>query len=345
VSQTTGSGTTAPTDRRELAIDLPALAAVTFADVENAATDQGSPNAAAVATVGVSIAIRSTPPAALLGPPIVWLDDLRRSDETESHYAASPGALIEQPADIVRHLLTRTCGLADTYADDASFATWAANLPAGFKLGSDLRASGELLPELLARIGYDGRANILRAEGAATSVYKVSCAESDYAWPASSGRVITLSDPPTEVGRNGREIATRFQFVYDRDPSIGSDLSAFRGLVRANPTVSDVSVSAATLATREQEYGRRDAAIGVLLAHYDEASAEDAATYYIIEAGRNAGLFVLQRVQWWEAADLEMFDLIDKVLSWHTGTLKLRVIEVTRKLGAGVVDLRAVEVA
>lgn len=344
VSDTAGSGTTAPAARRELALDVSQIGDGAFSAQAITATDVGSPTVANVETVGVSISLPASPPQALLGPPVLRIDDLRRRDDAASLYGAAVGALIEHPADVTRHLLTARCGLAESYADTTTLDAWATNAPA-VKLGVDLRALGETLPELLARIGYEGRANVLRGEGSATSAYKALCAEADYAWPASSGRVLTQYQALSEVGRDGREIATRFQFVYDRDPSRGTDLAAYDGLLRANPTVSDVSVSAATLATREQKYGRRDADVGVLLAHRNEASAQDVAGYYVAEAGRDAGTFVLRGCAWWEAADVEIGDLLDLAPPWRASAVKVRAIEVTRQFGAGVVDLRAVEVA
>lgn len=344
VSDTAGSGTTPPAARRELALDASQVGDGAFAAQEIAAADVGSPTVANVETVGVSIALPASPPQALLGPPVLRVDGLERRDDSASLYDAAVGDLIEHPADVTRHLLTARCGLADSYADTATLDAWAANAP-DVKLAVDLRALGETLPELLARIGYEGRANVLRAEGAATSAYKALCAEADYTWPASSGRALTQYQALSEVGRDGREIATRFQFLYDRDPSRGTDLAAYDGLLRANPTVSDVSVSAATLATREQKYGRRDADVGVLLAHRNEASAQDVAGYYVAEAGRDAGTFVLRGCAWWEAADVEIGDLLDLAPPWRASAIKVRAVEVTRKFGAGVVDLRAVEVA
>lgn len=343
VSDTAGSGTTPPAARRELALDVSLIGDGAFTVQEITATDVGSPTVVDVETVGVSLAA-GTNPMTLLGPPVLRIDNLRRRDDSASAYAGAVGDLIEHPADVTRHLLTARCGLADSYADTTTLDAWATNSP-DVKLGADLRALGETLPELLARIGYEGRANVLRAEGAATSAYKALCAEADYTWPSSSGRALTQYKALSEVGRDGREIATRFQFLFDRDPSRGTDLSSYDGIIRANPTVSDVSVSAATLATREQKYGRRDADVGVLLAHRDEASAQDVAGYYVAEAGRDAGTFVLRGCAWWEAADLEIGDLVDVAPPWRASAVKVRAIEVTRQFGAGVVDLRAVEVA
>ena len=342
-SNSTSSGTALPAAYRYFHAPGSAIGGGAFLTSEQSTDDAGSPGVDNVKTIRVAATSSTVGRGILAQPATLWIDKLEVSSAAAGYYG-SIGGIIEHPADIVRHLLTQYCGLNTAYIHESSFASWAANLPSGFRLGIDLRALGETIPEVLSRLGYEGRASLLRSDSSSSSLYKALCAESDYTWPASSGKSLTAYSSLSEVGRDGREIATRFQYVYSRDPSIGSDLAAFSGLVRANPTVSDVSVSAATLATRETKYGRRDAAMGVLLSHYDDASARDVAGYYVAESGRDAGTFLLAGVAWWQAADVEIGDILDLYPPWRSGTVKVQVIEVLRKFGSGVVDIRAVEV-
>lgn len=343
-SNTAGSGTTPPSDRRVITLAQGNYGDGAFETTAFTATDTGSPGVSNVETIGATVTLVSVPPGELLDAPVVYIDTLRRRDDAGNPYAGAVGALIEKPPDVARWFNAIFCGKGDSFLDSATFGTAETNL-AAIDLAGDFRTLGVDWPEVMERLGYESRANFLRTEAASSTVLKMLCAEADYTFPAATGDRLTEIGRLSEVGRDGRELATRFQWAYARDWSIGDALEAYHGLVRIDPAVSDVATPAAgTLTTLESLWGRRDAQVGVFLAHQAEAGAEDVAGYYAAEATREAGLFILTGCAWWQVPGIEVGDVREVLPRWRASALKLRVIEVSKRFGSGVVDVRAVEV-
>lgn len=345
-SEAAGSGTTQPADRKEIVIAIGDVGVGAFGAIEAIATDVGSPGTVDdVETVGVAVTLPTSPQASLIDVPEFWVDHLAALDEAANPYTATTGDPIENPADVVRWVNEALCDQSGDFCDVATFAAAGTNL-ASVKLAVDLRLLGTSWVELMERLGYESRANLIRSEAVGGPRLKMFAADASYLWPAASGDTITEAEKRYEVGRDGRELSTRFEWVYGRDLSRGDDMSAYDLLVRANPVTSDVGVSASTLATLEAEWGRRDASVGVFLAIQDEASAEDVAGYYVAEATRTpAGVIVLERVAWWQVPGIEIGDVRSVSLPWRSASVKSRVIEVRKAFRSGLVDLRLVEVS
>ena len=340
---TGGSGTTPPTSRRTLPFTPGDCGVGSFTSPALDPTDVGTPAYDDVETIGISVTLPASPPGAVIDVPTVWLDTLTIRDDSSSLYVGTVGSLIEKPPDVARWFLTVFCGQDAAYPDATTFGTAATNL-AAIVMAGDFRTLGVTFPEVMARLGYECRSNFVRAEAAAGSRLKMLCAESDYGWPAASGDTLTEIGRLSEVGRDGRELATRFQFAYARDWSLGDSLEGYHGLVEANPTTSDVGTTNSALAALETLWGRRDAAAAVLLAHQAEAGAEDVAGYYVAEAIRDAGVLILAGCAWWQVPGIEVGDLRTVEPRWRSAPMTVRVIETIRRFNTGVVDVRGVEV-
>lgn len=345
-SDTAGSGTTPPAARRELAIGQADVGASAWTQAEITATDVGSPTVANVETVGVTLALRSTPSGALHADPVIYLDDLECADDAASQYAGTIGSVIEHPADVMRHLLTERCGEDASVIDEASFAATATALGAAAKIGTDLRGLGDGFADVATRLAYESRANLVRDEGASAATYRLLTAgtSTGYAF-GSSIRTISEWQRFSESGRDVGEIAARTLVYYDYDASLGTDERAYLGLLQATPELSDfAAVSAGTLAALEAKFGRRDTRRIFLRAISDRDTALDVAGYYVREATRLAALWILEGVAWWEAYDLERGDIVSLTPPWDTTARKARVIEIEKRFDAEVVNLRVVEV-
>jgi len=340
---TAGSGTTPPASYRTLPFTSGDCGVGSFEDTALDPTDVGTPAYDDVETIGISVTLPAAPPGAVIDVPTVWLDTLTIRDDSSSLYAGAVGSLIEKPPDVARWFLTVFCGQAADFPDSTTFGTAATNI-AAIALAGDFRTLGVTFAEVMERLGYECRVNFVRGEDATGSRLKMLCAESDYGWPAASGDALTEIGRLSEVGRDGRELATRFQFAYARDWSLGDALEAYHGLVEANPDSSDVGTTNAALAALEALWGRRDAASAVLLAHQVEAGAEDVAGYYVAEAVRDAGVLLLTGCAWWQVPGIEVGDIREVTPRWRGSAVKLRIIEVTKRFSSGVVDVRGVEV-
>jgi len=345
LSDTAGSGTTPPAAYKSIGFSGADVASGAFTELSLTATDTGSPTVTAISTIGFRLTLTTSASGELMEPMTVHLDDLQARDDSLNPYSATPGALLEKPTDVLRHLVVEVCGEDAAVIDATSFGATLTNLGAA-KLATDCRGLGVAFEDVALRIAYEARANLTRDEGASAATFRCLSAgtATSYAFPASV-RTITEWTRFSESGRDVSELGARFLALYAFDPTLGASETAYLAGLRGDPDVSDFTgTTASALAALEAKFGRRDTQRIFLQAIQDEATAKDVAGYYVREGTRLAALWILEGVPWWQAYDLERGDVVTLTAPWASSSSKARVIEVVKSFGSEVVNLRVVEV-
>jgi hypothetical protein len=345
-----------PTNRVELSGLVPGSPGI-FVETTRISADVGTPDATAVKTMGVTF----VPPAVTVGRIVaahpaaefsssVWVDDLESgSDVSGMTYLGDIGDLVEHPADVFRHFVEVVLGRA---VDETSVVAAQTNLGASAAIAADLRAFGLSPEDVLARLAFECRANIVPDETAAGTVWRFLTAETDYGFPAATLSITEWEKGGiAELGLSLDELGTRWVAHYAPDASLPEGDEAFTRIAVANPDTSDVSVTTSQLAAAEAAFGRLDAQPFAFLAHQDEATLENVFGYYVsegIRAGQGsivpAVLVAISGVPWWEGYALQVGDLISVTLPWRTAAKKLRVIQTSKSFETEHVEVRAVEV-
>lgn len=348
-SDDAGSGVVPPTNYKKytfVAADFDAMVGGEWNTFDRTAayTDVGSPDAdlADVETFGMFWDWTAIHGPNLIDPMpdlTIAFEKLVVDDAGSSPFDAAPGALLEKPTDVLIHWIENIGGAVH---DATSFATALTNLGAD-KWALDARTLGLTWPQVAARMQHGARSNLIPEVTATGIAWKLLQAESDYEWPAASGSIADW-DRFVEAGRDLRELATRYRFPYGYNAALGIDETAWTALVVATPDQSDVSVSAAQLATAEATFGRFDAEPVTLPTILEEATAEEIAGYYVNEGIRLAALFLISGVPWWDAYLVEVGDLKNVTPPWASSSVKVRVIEYVKDWGTEQIELRCVEV-
>jgi hypothetical protein len=345
-----------PTDRVELSDLVPGSPGI-FVETTRISAEVGTPDATAVQTMGITF----VPPPVTVGRIVaahpaaefsasVWIDDLESgSDVTGLSYLADLGDLIEHPADVFRHFVEVVLGRA---VDETSVVAAQTNLGGTAKLAADLRAFGLTPEDVLARLAFESRANIVPDETAAGTVWRFLTAETDYGFPAASLAITEWDKGGTvELGLSLEELGTRWVAHYAPDASLPEGDEAFTQIALANPDTSDVSVTTTLLGNAEAAFGRLDAQPFAFLAHQDEDTLEEVFGYYVsegIRAGHGsvvpAALIAISGIPWWDGYALQVGDLRNVTLPWRTSAKKVRVIETRKSFETEQVEIRAVEV-
>jgi len=260
--------------------------------------------------------------------------------------AQTSGVLHESMPDILEWFLKTFAGLGVAAIDPSSFAVAETNLGANKHAGV-LNLAGETFAEVLARLGYEGRCNVVMREEATGTVYRCLVAESDYGF-AASVRILSEIKDQTETGRAAIERATRFRGFYDLDldpeaRSINED--DLKSVVRIDKDQNDASAKLATslLTAAEDLLGRRDALPIAFYFIRDSATAIDVLAYYAHEAlrmgSRQAG-----SVPWDAGYDLELGDTVELTPRDAMAPVKGRVTQTAILLDEARVGLNLEEV-
>ena len=259
-------------------------------------------------------------------------------------YKAGSGALMSHPCDIIRHWIEV---IGSGTVDSDSYDDLETNL-GGASWAFDTRTLGLDWESVLARMGFEARANIIPEETSSGVVWKMLSASSAYAFPASSAPVTEWE--PARFAVSGVPLvqgtATRFAASYKYDANEADGEAAFAGFLRADVDSNDLTTPNTAALTAAE------AAIGIVIADpmgfrliRDEATAKDLLGYYASERIRRAEMFTVSGVPWWEGYTLEPGDVISVTPPWSESSRKLRVLSVTKDRETGLVNLRAVEVA
>jgi hypothetical protein len=197
----------------------------------------------------------------------------------------------------------------------------------------------------LAGLGYLSRANMIPAETASGTVYKMLTAESDYNWPAAD-RTLTVWQTFAEAGPMEREVWTRFACLYDFNAAAGGGNEAsYEGYLKASEDGTDLSnPTLAEMTTGATSYGNMAAPPVFLRGINDEATAKDVFGYYVHEAIRAPRIFMFSGCAWWEVYDLEEGDIVGFTHPWAGGTVKARVLSYTKRFRSEANELHCLEV-
>jgi hypothetical protein len=342
---TAGSGTTMPSPHQEV-YDVTPPDADTFTAMDGGNVASGDSDA--VQTIQFRMELEGDKVASLIGDSVdYYFDILQAENNLPNPYSASPGAMMEKPADIVRHWCVEVGGLT---VDETSFAAALTNLGSN-KLAVDMR---QLTPgdwrTGAAGLGFHSRANIVPKETAAGTVYCLYTAESDYDWPAfvegTNGHIVTAWQTFGEAGPQGRELFTRFAAFYGFDASGGAGNERdFHSMIRGDEDDNDLTVpSTANFQAAANKFGTTAPKVFFFPGIEDDATAKDVLGYYAHEAIRAPRIFLLDGCFWWEVYELEEGDLVQITHPWSEATIKARVLGYTKRFATEANSLRCLEV-
>ncbi|GAG28436.1 unnamed protein product, partial [marine sediment metagenome] len=222
--------------------------------VDSGLTSAANGESDAVQTVQLYLQVlgKSVAPQ-VTGSPTVYFDTLSAEQYSTYAYDAAEGALMEKPSDCAAHWVEAIGGATP---DAASFALSETNLGSNI-LAVDMRT---LTPgdwkAGLAGLGFLSRANMIPAEVAAGTVYRMLTAESNYDFPAAD-RTLTVWQTFSEAGPMEREVWTRFSCLYDYNAATAAGNEAsYEGFLKASEDGTDLSnPTLAEMTTGTTSYG------------------------------------------------------------------------------------------
>jgi hypothetical protein len=356
LSSDTPSGNSPPANRLEFEAGITPLETwETLAYTSG--TEVGSPTMSAIVSYGFTVDqnlegsrqgstdmyIAAWPPK---GDSSLWFDQFRSGTEDASRFKAANGALIEHPADVFRHLIEN---VTSETVDETSVVAAETNLGSD-KLAFDARGFGWTWGEIITRLGYESRANVVRLERSAGPEWGFLTASTSYTFAAAS-LAISQWEPGsfTFVGRAlTDDLFTRFLFHYALNVSIGITDAGFTGVLRVSPSDNDISAKVPTvdLTTAESKFGAYESFPRELIGTQDASTAIDVAGYTVHEIIRRAKLFAIRGVPWYdgEVYAIEPGDIRNVTPLWTTTTSKCRVIQTIKSPATEQTELRLVEV-
>jgi hypothetical protein len=207
--------------------------------------------------------------------------------------------------------------------------------------------SAPALEQVFARLGWEGRTQIVQAEATAGTVYKLLCAfnpvAGSYNWGSPLSTIENYQEAHEE-GDNLDTVFTRWRFGYDRNRAEFDPEQAFEAVLQCDPALSDIGgITTAEMAAAEAAFGRNDHAGVFLMTISDENTAEDVAGYYVFESTRSKVIAHLDGVPWVEAYPFEIGDIRDAQLPWWSTSKKLRITRYRKDWDTELIDLSAVE--
>jgi len=308
ITDSAGSGTTLPAAYRKIEFAGFNVADETWVDEEDDDIDDtGVPDLTDVNVMHIEW-------RHLIGPydrdlvAIVHLDFFRRD-------SVSYGA---HPAGIIVHHIEETGGeTIDTDSHDALVTA----LGAAAEWGFDLRSLGFEWEEILARMAYEARCNVVSVETAAGRVWKLLSANNSYGFgiPAGSS-IITQTHELSDVGRSVDDLASHFSFRYGFDASLpgGGSEEGFKLALTAKPSVSDVPITTALITAAAARFGAIESGPIAFRCIQDPATAQDVAGYLVQERMANQRrVFELGAVAWFDALPYDVGDLARIVPPWQ----------------------------
>lgn len=303
LSDTAGTGTTEPANRRELRFLGSAIGAGAWMNLQAGALDVGTPTVVNVETVGVEVEWATAEGACDL-----WVDDLQRGNgSAPSGYVGAAGSLIEGPADLWRHFLTEGCREPATSLDSTTWAEVAARLATNLH-ALELRELGYSFEELQQALCFETRCRLVPVERSSGRLWKLHTAKADYSFAASTLELSGSLWDEEGLFAPGERF-TEFLAHYLRDPSKELGEQAFSKLVRADAEQNDTPVSSADLAAARARYGLRQAEAFAFLGTEDERTAQDLLGWIVYNSTRSDRRRLTRVFPWWEAVDLELYDV------------------------------------
>ena len=302
ITDSAGSGTTLPAAYRRVRFDpIPTGNDEVWLDEDDYAhPDTGVPDLTDVDTMHIKMFFGH------LGAPmdrdtviIRWIDFLRI--DTVSYGA--------HPAGIILHHITETGGET---VDSDSYDALVIALGVDAEWGFDLRSLGFTWEEILARMAYEARCNVVSVETVTGREWKLLSAGNGFGFgiPPDVAR-ITQTHGLSDVGRSVDDLASHFSFRYGFDASLpgGGSEEGFKLALSATPSVSDVPISTALITAAEARFGAIESGPIALRCIQDPATAQDVAGYYVQERMANdRRVFQLDEVAWFDALPYDVGD-------------------------------------
>lgn len=259
------------------------------------------------------------------------------------NYSVGNGTLLQHPSDIIRYVIAELCGEGHGAIEDASFDASVTNLPSA-ALACSIDELDAVEAGILGRLAFEARSNLVPVQTATVRKWRLLQAQSTYDFPAATVATITEGEW-TEHGIDADEISTRLRAIYDRDPSLGTDIDAYRAVVRIDVDQNDVSVpSVGDLTAAEASYGRRELDAIELPCTSSLATAEGMLGYLAHESIRAPRTYIGTDIPWWDAYALELGDIVPIEVEWRSGTIKGRVVSYRKSFDSQLVELGVVEV-
>ena len=241
----------------------------------------------------------------------IRLDNLRIAD-SERIYSADQGDLMTHPVDILTYWVEK---VGRETIHRASRTEALANLGSN-AIGGDVRALGLSWPEVAQGLAYATRANLVPEEESTGRQWRILTADANYQFAAPSVD-LTGVGIVRNVKRGLGEVATHHTFRYDYDSTLGATEEAYRQVVIANPTTSDVPTTAADLLVVQQAIGVVESSPEFFRMVNDTDTAEDNAGYLVQESiAYNRDVYTITEVPWMHGYKLQRGDIVDIAPPW-----------------------------
>jgi len=261
-----------------------------------------------------------------------------------SGYQVSTGVTLEHPADIMKHWVEVVGGET---VNAASYSALVTALGAAAKWAFDVRSLGFKWDEILQRMAFEARCNVVPLEESSGREWHLLSADSSYGFGAATS---TLSETHTmrNEGRSLDDIANDFTFRYAFDASLpgGGSEEGYKLFARANPDNSDVPLTSTILNTASLRTGRIESGPVAFLCIQDPTTAEDVAGYIAQEKKSDRRkVFHLSKVAWFDGLPLAIGDIVDIAPPWSNVTDGCRIISMTKDFNEHTWEIIAVQIS
>lgn len=260
-------------------------------------------------------------------------------------YDAASGEVLIHPADIIKHWIVEVGGET---IDSTSYDALVTSLGASAEWGFDARGMGFTWAEVLARMAYEARCNVIPVETTSGRVWKLLAADNGYGFGAPpSGSIIGQVDGLIDEGRSIDDLASFFNFRYKYDAGLfaGGSEEAFTEILLATPDVSDVPITTTIISDAADRFGDIEAQPINYRATQDNATAQDTSGYLVQERIANKRrVFRIGNVAWFDALPHDVGDIVSITPPWDTVAVTCRLTEMRKGFDSNTWSITAIEV-
>jgi hypothetical protein len=336
------SGTTLGSNYRRFEFTPPdASASWEMAAPDEAPTDSGSPVDNSMDSM--RLAIRNSTGVYTRDPVNYHYVDAFQVNDPPSIYSVGSGVLLEDPADIILHWLSSVGSEVMSPGDGAALTTALGSAVWGF----DARSLGFSWDEVLQRMAFEARCNIVPIETSTGRVWRLLVADNDYGFDDTGISTITQTHEMSDIGRSVDDLASYFTFRYAFDASLpgNGNEEGFRLALIANRFVSDVPITTTILGNASERFGALDSGPVAFRCIQDPATAQDVAGYMVQERIANARrVFELREVAWFDALPHDVGDIVSITAPWASSATTCRITSMSKAFESNAWTITAVEV-
>jgi hypothetical protein len=281
---------------------------------------------------------------ALFGFGLRFFADVDGIEAPDGTYEASSGVVMSHPCDIIKHWIEEIGGETLNSASESAYAT---ALGASAEWGFDARSLGFSWEEVLQRMAFEGRANIVAVEKSTGREWLILSAENDYGYNDDSIATITQTHDMTDVGRSVDDIASYFSFRYAFDASLpgGGNEEGFKLALDATPSVSDVPITTALITSASQRFGAVESSPIAFRCIQDPDTAKDVAGFIVQERMANdRRVYELRGVAWYDALPYDVGDIVSITAPWSSSATTCRITSMSKAFKSNAWTLTAAEV-